>query len=477
MEALVRRSVAEGGLRELPPDFGDPSGGWSSILSENPFEVLLLDYQNAEAITGEMISGHFDLISRFWEDKLRWMRTSGSRTMILRKYGGEHESEKLVASYPRRLSWAISQIQDQDGFKRVLESLEHRRIGEAVSRIDQRLATYLADRALRPHETKALFDLAAAERLDLETIANRIYEALLDRGLRARDQVRGVSLQEQLLSVDWMDSAVAPAATPAPSLTRSVSRGVRITIAGVGVLVAFVVIAFLVREGRPLSKDAAAPNGDSAATTSPVGRAISPLAGSDRARPSPSAPSKVESAGESKVEIEARLRREAAAAARRNNLAECKTRLADLGGAIGALVTEERLDEARSKIEEVSARCSQFGTELPGQSESFSLLRRQVEDASVQSKLVVMEAAREAREWQGRIAEIDDHLSHNRLIEAQSAAERLVSAPGVPAEVAESAKSRSAEATKRLEEAFENFKPDTQSKTVRPGKPPGGGRS
>ncbi len=475
MEALVRRSVAEGGLRELPPDFGDPSGGWSSILSENPFEVLLLDYQNAEAITGEMISGHFDLISRFWEDKLRWMRTSGSRTMILRKYGGEHESEKLVASYPRRLSWAISQIQDQDGFKRVLESLEHRRIGEAVSRIDQRLATYLVDRALRPHETKALFDLAAAERLDLETIAKRIYEALLDRGLRANNQVRGVSLQEQLLSVDWMDPAIAQTKSPESSRKRGVGLGARVTFIGVGVVVAFVAIALIVREGRPASRDTAVPNGDLAATTSSVGKVVPPLASADLARPSESPLSELKPAGESKMEIEARMRREAAAAARRNSLAECRALLADLAGQIEGLVAGEQLDEARSRVEEVSAKCSQFGPELPGQSESFSLLRRHIEDASVQSKLVAIRAAQAEKEWQGRVTEIDDHLAHNRLIEAQSAADRLVSAPGVPADIAESAKSRSAEAKKRLEDAFKDFKPDAQSKTVRPVKPPGGG--
>lgn len=472
LEDQIRAATHAGGLTQLPPDFGDPGGGWTSIESSDPFENLFLDHRQADRISGEILARHYQLISAFWTEKLKLMRQGSARTMILAKYGREHESEKLVANYPRRLSEAFDKLKTIEGFKAVVAALEAERSSAILNRLDAKLSDFLIDRSLRPPEARALFDFAASEQLPREVVAEHIHRALVARGLHPLGEPVGATLEARIVSVSWGDAAPPVLGHEVPKRPGRAVRAALLAGLSGAIVVTVIALTLAFREKRGVDPSAD-PGG--ALSQPATKRDVTPRnAAEDGKADTTALPGPVADATETRNEIEARNQRNAADALRRKSIASCKASLRNLGDTTAALIAGASFVEARARIEKTSVECAPVSAELPSDYATLTSLRREVDDAEVQSRLRALEAEQEAKAWQSKLEGIDADLVSNRLIEAKNAADRLLADPATPPQVAEIASARRAEAEKRIQEALQAFAPTVKSKTVRPGKPPGG---
>ncbi|MBF0564654.1 MAG: hypothetical protein HQK89_05370 [Nitrospirae bacterium] len=98
----IKLATEKGGLKLCPTSFSDKNKDWEIINSDNPFEILYLDYRAYASISRTMIDGNFVVIKKFWadvnSDAMRSARTAN-------KYGGMDSIHKypmiLTKSYER----------------------------------------------------------------------------------------------------------------------------------------------------------------------------------------------------------------------------------------------------------------------------------------------------------------------------------------------------------------------------------------
>lgn len=193
-----------GGLTELPADFGDTGGDWATVRSENSFEVLYLDYRRAERITPEIVSRHRELLQQFWREKLRSMSQGAARLAILKKYGGEHESDRLVRSYPELIENAYHRLSTRGGIEGTYQEIVIERQKLVFARIDEKLSDYLIDSELQPEEMTALLEFADREEMAREVVAAHVQDRIRAAGLVNEQPVSGATLEQQLLSTAWV---------------------------------------------------------------------------------------------------------------------------------------------------------------------------------------------------------------------------------------------------------------------------------
>ena len=117
LKERLEAATLAGGLVELPANFGDPTGDWETVKSENPFEALYLDYRHADKVTPEIVGRHREILHRFWREKLKSMTQGTARLTILAKYGGEYESDRLVRGYPERIDRAYHCLSTGSGIE------------------------------------------------------------------------------------------------------------------------------------------------------------------------------------------------------------------------------------------------------------------------------------------------------------------------------------------------------------------------
>ncbi|QQR72416.1 MAG: hypothetical protein IPJ17_12935 [Holophagales bacterium] len=473
LEDQIRAATRTGGLTQLPPDFDEPTGGWTTITSTNPFEVLFLDHRQAAAISAEVIAAHYRLIGDFWAKKLGFMRMSGSRSMILRKYGGEHESEKLIESYPKRLREAFERLETPEAIENVLKELEAESRKRAQERLEEKLSDYLVDRTLQPVETRALFEYAASQNLRVSEVADYVHSTLVGRGLQALGHPVGKTLAEQLISVPWGDSGFSRPERLVDKGDRRFEGLRRIAQLTALIATAFIAVAFLIRESRVpasvKSTDSGVVNsrGGSVSTPIPTPPLVQVSLTPAAREPRPSA--------ELARATQARKQQDAAETARRRRVEACKSIVEGLGETIAVFQSQERFEEARTQIGVASTECAGLGAEIASELSTLAALGRQVAEAEVSSRVAALAAGQEAKAWRDKIAVIDSELANNQLIEARDAASRIMADPTAPPDIAEKASLQRLEAIRRIKEAFEGFSPGVSSKQVRPAKRPGGG--
>jgi len=194
-------TVRVASVEQLPASFDD--GEWRTILTKNdPFAVLFLDAENWRSLTVDMVKRHHELLSTFWKKKLMAMR-SGSRSQILRKYGGPDQSEYLVESFPQILNDAYEELASEEKIRAAGVRLERLRTDAALAEIARRLEFFLVDGELTPLEARSLFQESARLGLTDQVTAQFIAAKLTERAAQPMARPRGTLLKDQLCSVTW----------------------------------------------------------------------------------------------------------------------------------------------------------------------------------------------------------------------------------------------------------------------------------
>jgi hypothetical protein len=132
-DGRIKRATEKGGLKSCPASFSDEYLDWEIIKSDNPFEVLYLDYRAYDRITRAMIDGNFGIIKKFWTD------TAGramSSPPIAKKYGGID----VIRRYPQILQRTYEQLTaDTNALKQCFEQIIQKRLDSLKPEIDSLL--------------------------------------------------------------------------------------------------------------------------------------------------------------------------------------------------------------------------------------------------------------------------------------------------------------------------------------------------
>lgn len=196
----IRRSTTNGGLGELPPTstWRDPTKDWECVKSDDPFEVLYLDYRQAANITPEMLEANHKLIRDFWTEKeANWSRGT-ARERIEREFGPD------VRKHVKRISEVYTLLSAEGG----LTTQAGKRHAIRRAKGEQTLGAYakhsLADGGVTRDDMAMLFDDGMRDGLTEDEVANFLNRLLVERGFTPSALPAGESLAARLRSVDWM---------------------------------------------------------------------------------------------------------------------------------------------------------------------------------------------------------------------------------------------------------------------------------
>ncbi|HEX2122764.1 MAG TPA: hypothetical protein VHL59_14095 [Thermoanaerobaculia bacterium] len=457
LEERLAAATAAGGLTVLPPDFGDAQGDWTTVRAGDPFTILYLDYRQADRISPEMVSRHRELLQRFWQEKLRSMTQGAARFAILKKYGGPEESERLIRSYPEVIENARQQLITRGGIEQAHRAIVDERESIACRRIDEKLEDFLVDLVLQPEEIRSLLLFGEREGVPAAKVANRIHERFRGRGLVAETEPAGATLEARLLSTAWIhpsrrrtETITVAAAAP----QRKQSLLVPVLLFSIVVVLVLLTAAALRSSRRvdvPVATvTASAPQVVSAETTfsssqtesavesrtetqaAPVEASVLPTA-----EPAATAPTEREPApaiDTSGIERE-RLRGELASIEQDPDPRSALDRLTTLEQTLGSRYADERIaaTKLRAGLERV-------------------LLLRQLEQEKQAAEARAL--AEREREWEQRIAAIEELMKQPNYSGAKTLADQLLAAPDVPPPIADRGRRLRDQAVDELQKIF-----------------------
>lgn len=475
LEERLAAATRTGGLLELPKDFGDAGGDWGTVRSENPFEVLYLDYRQASRITPEVVSRHRDLLQRFWQEKLKSMTQGAARLAILAKYGGVEQSERLVRSYPDLIERAFHRLSTIGGIEEAYREIITRQQKAFFARIDEKLDDFLIDSVLQPEETRALLALADREGVARELVAAHVQDRLRAAGLISEEAVLGATIEQQLLSSVWIHpSRKASAPPPLPPEPR---KTYPLLLALIGLVLIVGVVMFLYQAQpapSPAPVDPPAPDAPTEIDTAPSG----------------------ETAGveppEFKPEIEpAPTQNDVAASAIPGRREEVPSPLPEVSPAPPVISLEERqavqgdLEEIRALraddpqraldlVEELDSRLGERRQEFAEERLALGILKAEIQSSMERARERNEEARKREEE---RLARYEQSLAHiasmsqkGNFSGAKDLAEELLKEPDLPEPIALRARELADDAVRKLQEVWSGAK--VKSRTKRSADPP-----
>jgi hypothetical protein len=460
-----------GGLRELPPNFGDADGDWATVQSENPFEVLYLSYRLADRISPEVVSRHRKLLNDFWREKLKNLTQGAARLAILKKYGGTHESDRLVSSFPERIETAFEQISSTSGIEAAYREIVTGIESAFLSKVDQKLDDFLIDSNLRPEETLAIMSLADREQVSRAVVAEYLQKRLEASGFVAQGAECGKTLEQRLLSCCWVRAV--DAIPPAPAAKKP-ARPVRFVPALLFSLVVVVVliVAAALQSGRTniVSEPISLPNPPGAVPPA----STEAVRVQDPERDPEPEPPKREPVSQAVTPVEPPLPPPATqpTISEEENLA-VQTELAQLRS-LGETDPQAALERSR----QLEAKFAEHPESLTTEQVELAKLEGRFESAILQRRIEVeLKDAAEAETKKRRLEELERQLAQAEALAKQgnySGAKILVDAilaqKDLSGEIAQKARKLSEELVAQLRSQFSKTK--AKSKTSRTLKPP-----
>lgn len=445
-----------GGLVELPPDFGDAGGLWLTIGSTSPFEVLLLDWRQAESITQEVVARHRNLLHGFWGETLRSMSQGAARISILKKYGGEHESDRLVQSYPGRIDSAFHRISTLRGIAEAHQEIVREIWAVTLAALDLMLDAFLVDQVLQPEEVKALFGKSDAAKVPREVVAEHLYRRIVEAGLTRDGGAVAGSLEEQLFSGAWRHPSRRVAVRPpepdaAPLPRRRLLPALSVSAAVVGVLASAATL-WMLRLG-PFSTStrgmdrAANLSGEQAEQdqSKPQGASI-PLSSATLAASPTTAPSFASDSSErlardrereAAVRAESERRTKAIAQAENARLeseaAAARARIAEGAEKVRQFLSAGSFSEARTLLAELSALASRL--ELADEAASLLALSDELRQAELAAGLSEVRKAERALQYEKLVKGIEDLIAAEKFPEAISNSKFMLNDAELPSEL------------------------------------------
>ena len=479
-EGLAERLAAAtqaGGLTALPANFGDPDGDWVTVRSENPFEVLYLDYHSVDQITPEIVGRHANLLKKFWEGKLRSLSQGAARIAITKKYGGEHESDRLVRSYPDLIECAFQRMSSSSGIEDAYREIVTELRAVVFARIDERFGDFVIDGVLQPEEALSLLQVGEREGAPREVVAAHIHDLLRRAGMIGKGASAGSTLSQQLIQTVWkhpsrISSEPPPLSLPIEGPARRTM--VPLLLFSLAVVVVLLIAAALwasrmpddaqerVTAVRAVAEPPPAPAPPPAETTSfpatlpasqPEAVAEPAPASSPQLNPAPPPPAVPQQQRDAVgKELEA----------------------------IGQLVADDP-EAALARAVQLDSVLLEHPQEYADERVKLATLRGQIQSAALQRQLA--EDSEEARlraeeeeirkasaRWEQQLAQIEVFIKQANYSGAKQLADTLLKEPNIPEAVAVRARKLADEAVKQLQAIFAGAK--VKSKTTRPSDPP-----
>ena len=172
IETLLHNATKNGGLKELPADFENKDGSWSSILSENPFENLYLDYQLYAIISDEMVQTNYEILNKFWKEK--FLSLNGvAREKIKIRYG-----EAVVNGAQKKLDLAFQRLKTFDGRLLYFQERNKKRLQNGIASIKELLEMAISEGSLAERSARSLINKGIEKGLLRNEVVDYILEVL-----------------------------------------------------------------------------------------------------------------------------------------------------------------------------------------------------------------------------------------------------------------------------------------------------------
>lgn len=196
-------ATTQGGLSSLPAGFDDPQGDWKTLLSDNPFEQLYLDYRLPGFISPELVQRQAALLEKFWNTKILLLNTGANRTVFKSKYG-----EGTIEGSVGRIRKAAEKIGTTAGIQQYHAEINTRRLHKGEEGLRDSIEHMMIDGCADKMEIELCLERGLRHALTADESA-AIIRKNLDAGLfKAYGKVSGNTELERLLSVDaWMTEA------------------------------------------------------------------------------------------------------------------------------------------------------------------------------------------------------------------------------------------------------------------------------
>ena len=178
VKSAMTASTKEGGLSSLPAGFDAADGYWKTILSDNPFEVLFLDYKQFRHILPETVNRNFDILNAFWTDKNKLL-TGGSREKIKKRY-----TEDTVIQANKKLENCLEKLKTKEGINLYFKEIDSKRYANGIKAIEPYVRLSLADGELTKQESNTIISEALKNDLDEVEVRNFLYQELLAQNFK-----------------------------------------------------------------------------------------------------------------------------------------------------------------------------------------------------------------------------------------------------------------------------------------------------
>jgi serine/threonine protein kinase len=138
-----------------------------------------------------------------------------------------------------------------------------------------------------------------------------------------------------------------------------------------------------------------------------------------------------------------------------------------------------RFEATRQLLDRISGKVALYPNDLQPEGQQAQSLRNELQEAIVAEKTAEREKQLQAKEvqmqaaaWEGRLQEIRNYLEQKKFPEAQSAADELMKASGVPMTVASQASQLGREALEGLKRSWQDTSLGPTENTIQRTKPP-----
>jgi len=168
----IKYYTSIGGLDEIPNGYDEKDGDWKHILSDNPFEVLYLDYKQIDKINEKIIQKNYNTLKKFWSKKQELYRTGivATRDQLKKRYG-----ENTLENALRFLDNAYNKL--SSNIKETYKEVDRKRFENAKEYLKRFLSIALADGILTDEEEREIFNQA---KLNTELSDNEIKKIIDD---------------------------------------------------------------------------------------------------------------------------------------------------------------------------------------------------------------------------------------------------------------------------------------------------------
>ncbi|NUM72664.1 MAG: formylglycine-generating enzyme family protein, partial [Ignavibacteriaceae bacterium] len=167
----IREVTAEGNLK-IPTD--EVWGYWKVLNSEEYFERLFLDIDQAEKITNETVANHYEEIKRYLE---RWRERESTGISFAQTHGGYS-----VTELAGKLNEAYAELKGKRSREEYINAYLRRRKNKSLKSLDPVIKAVLADKVLTYEEKMMVYEAGVKLGLNITETDRYLQEEMVREG-------------------------------------------------------------------------------------------------------------------------------------------------------------------------------------------------------------------------------------------------------------------------------------------------------